>query len=504
MLALRWTLLGLITAAAAWLRLAHLGQVPGNPFYDAAVHTMATSWHAFLFGALDPSGGVSVDKPPVDLWAQVASVKLFGFNPAAIKLPQALAGTASVGVLFDLVRRSFGWTAGLAAAAALAVLPVAVLTARSDTMDTFMSLLVLVAVWCAAFAVQRRQSWWLLAAGAAFGLAFNVKLFQAFVVVPALVLLWLAGSRGLHRRLLAPLAAALVAIVVGIAWIVPVALTPASQRPYPIGSTNGSIWNLVFVFNGIDRLHGRPLTTPDTLPAGSRPSAAIVRSQQRRAHHLSRGGGPGLLFGRRFATLIGAELFPALVLLAALAVAWLVRRRRPRAARAGARRLDCDRSGALQRDGVVPPALLRGDQPGGRRSGRRRSLRAGAARRPAGAAAGRACAGRKRRLRVADHEPGGTRRAGRVHRGGHRARRSGRAQARQRAGARGHRSAVGRRRPDHARRRVARRRPQALVRRRALGRDAVGWPQKINSYLRAHRNGTRYAFASVAPAKAAP
>ena len=36
-------LLGLIVAAAAALRLAHLAQVPGNPFYDAAVHTMATS-----------------------------------------------------------------------------------------------------------------------------------------------------------------------------------------------------------------------------------------------------------------------------------------------------------------------------------------------------------------------------------------------------------------------------------------------------------------------------
>ena len=83
-------LLVAITAIAGVLRLLHLGQVPGNPFYDAAVHTMARSWHAFLFGALDPSGGVSVDKPPVDLWMQVASVKLLGFNPTALKLPQAI------------------------------------------------------------------------------------------------------------------------------------------------------------------------------------------------------------------------------------------------------------------------------------------------------------------------------------------------------------------------------------------------------------------------------
>jgi hypothetical protein len=31
-----------------------------------------------------------------------------------------------------------------------------------------------------------------------------------------------------------------------------------------------------------------------------------------------------------------------------------------------------------------------------------------------------------------------------------------------------------------------------------------GWPQHITRYLRAHRDGTRYSFASVSPGKAAP
>jgi 4-amino-4-deoxy-L-arabinose transferase-like glycosyltransferase len=326
-------LLGLIVAVAAALRLEHLAEVPGNPFYDAAVHTMATSWHAFLFGALDPSGGVSVDKPPVDLWLQVAAVKVFGFHAAALKLPQALAGVASVVVLFDLGRRVFGRGAGLAAAAALAVLPVAVLTARSDTMDTAMGLFVLVAVWLIVRALQTRQLPWLLAVGVAVGLAFNVKLFQALLPVPALALLWFAGSRlGPRRTLLGATAASLVAVVVAFAWIAPVALTPAHDRPYPIGSTNGSVWNLVFVFNGVDRLHGRPVTTPDTLPPGSKLSPAIIRTQLSRTRHAATSG-PGLLFGPRFAAQIGSELFPALAVLAAGAVLAAVapRRRRPRA-----------------------------------------------------------------------------------------------------------------------------------------------------------------------------
>jgi 4-amino-4-deoxy-L-arabinose transferase-like glycosyltransferase len=312
------------------LRLLHLGDVPGNPFYDAAVHTMSQSWHAFFFGALDPSGGVSVDKPPVDLWAQVASVKLFGFNPAALKLPQALAGTLSIPLLYDTVRRPFGRAAGLAAAAALAVLPVAVLTARSDTMDTFMAFLLLVAAWLVVRAVAGKRLVWLLGAGAVVGLAFNVKLFQALLPVPALALIWLVGAAvPLRRRLLGLLAAGLVAVVVGMAWIVPVALTPAARRPYPIGSTNGSIWNLVFVFNGIDRLHGRPVTTPDTLPAGTKVSAAVLARQQQRAHG-SHTPGATRLFGSRFDRRIGAELLPAMLLALIALFAWVGLRLRHR------------------------------------------------------------------------------------------------------------------------------------------------------------------------------
>jgi 4-amino-4-deoxy-L-arabinose transferase-like glycosyltransferase len=294
---------------------------------------MSVSWHAFLFGGLDPSGGVSVDKPPVDLWFQVGAVKLFGYNPTALKVPQALAGTLAVPLLYDLVRRPFGRGVGLGAAAALAVMPVAVMTARSDTMDTLMVFMLLAAAWMTVRAIERDRLGWLLGAGALLGLAFNVKLFQALLPLPALMLLWLVGSqRPLGRRIAGGAAALLVAAVVAFAWIVPVALTPASQRPYPIGSTNGSVWNLVFVFNGLDRLHGRALTTPDTLPPGSHVSSAIVASQKRRANHLSVSAAPERLFGRRFAQRIGTELFPALLALLGAAivtlVAWFRRRRR--------------------------------------------------------------------------------------------------------------------------------------------------------------------------------
>ena len=97
--------MALITLGAAVLRLTQIGKVPPDPFYDAAVRSMTLSWHNFFFGAFEPGGSVSIDKPPVDLWLQVASVKLFGFTSTTLKLPEALAGIAAVPLLFAAVRR---------------------------------------------------------------------------------------------------------------------------------------------------------------------------------------------------------------------------------------------------------------------------------------------------------------------------------------------------------------------------------------------------------------
>src|ERR1700719_711144 len=119
----QWAAVALIAAVAAVLRLIDIGQVSPDPYYDAAVRSMSLSWHNFFLGAFEPGGSVSIDKPPLDLWLQVASVKLFGFTSTALKLPEALAGTLSVPLLFGGLRPVFGVRAALAAALAMAVLP---------------------------------------------------------------------------------------------------------------------------------------------------------------------------------------------------------------------------------------------------------------------------------------------------------------------------------------------------------------------------------------------
>jgi 4-amino-4-deoxy-L-arabinose transferase-like glycosyltransferase len=259
-LPLSWLALALITALAAALRLIDLGAVRVDPFYDAAVRSMGVSWHNFFFGAYEPGGSVSIDKPPVDLWLQVASVKLLGWGSTSLKLPEALAGTAAVPLLYGAIRRPFGTIAGLVAALALAVLPIEVITARSDTMDAVMMMLLVLALFLLvrACASERHGTIWLLGAAGALGVAFNVKLLESLVALPGLFALALLGMPpGAARRARQLLAAATVYILVALSWLGSTLLFPAHERPWAIGSANGSAWNAAFVFNGTERISGK-------------------------------------------------------------------------------------------------------------------------------------------------------------------------------------------------------------------------------------------------------
>jgi 4-amino-4-deoxy-L-arabinose transferase-like glycosyltransferase len=259
------TVLALITLLATALRLVNIGKVSPDPFYDAAVRSMGISWHNFFFGAFEPSGSVSIDKPPVDLWLQVASVKLLGFSSTTLKLPEVFAGIASVPLCFAVVRRAWSAQAALAAALALAVLPVEVITARSDTMDAVMMALIVLALMMILRASERGSVGLLIAGAAALGVAFDVKLLESLVALPGLALVAFLGMPGhWRRRALLTLLAGTVYVAVALSWLTATLLFPAHDRPYAIGSTNGSAWNAAFVFNGTDRISGK--TTEATFP----------------------------------------------------------------------------------------------------------------------------------------------------------------------------------------------------------------------------------------------
>ena len=300
----------LVTVAAAALRLGFaFKSITPNPFYDAAVRSMAMSWHNFFYGAFEPGGSVSIDKAPADLWFQVASVKLLGFSSTALRLPETLAGTAAVPLLYALVARLFGRGAGLVAAAALAVMPVAVVTARSDTMDSLMMALLVAAALLAVRAAQAGRT--PIAAGLVLGL------FEAVVPLPAIAVLFVLAATGpLAARLKRLAAGGAAYVAAALSWVAVAGIAAPGSRPYPIGSSNGGVWDVVFGFNGIDRLAGGPGAAATADPPG--------------ATRLF--GATGTFYG----SLIGTELLAALALGAvAIIVArpWLTA---TRARRAGA------------------------------------------------------------------------------------------------------------------------------------------------------------------------
>jgi hypothetical protein len=161
------------------------------------------------------------------------------------------------------------------------------------------------------------------------GLAFDVKLLESLVALPGLlVVAWLGlpgreqlGPRAGRRRLAQLGTAAAVYVVVALAWLTATLAVPAHERPWAIGSTNGSAWNAAFVFNGTQRISGKSVE-----PASSGSASTITPPSPTRL--LARKGElPG--------TWLGWEALAALLLGATATVAqWRARAGRTRRAAA--------------------------------------------------------------------------------------------------------------------------------------------------------------------------
>jgi 4-amino-4-deoxy-L-arabinose transferase-like glycosyltransferase len=251
--------LGLLVVLAGVLNLWALGQNGwANQYYSAAVRSMASSWHAFLYGSFDAAGVMTVDKPPLALWVQALSVKVFGYHPLAMLVPEALMGVASVVLVYDLVRRPFGRVAGFVAGLVLALTPIAVAISRHNNPDALLILCCVAALWFVVRGLEDGRTRLLVLAGVAVGLGFEAKMAVALMVVPGIVVAWLwVAPRGRWAAARGLLAGGLAMVVVGGAWPLLMALTPAADRPWISGTSDNSIWSLIWGYNGFGRLDGQ-------------------------------------------------------------------------------------------------------------------------------------------------------------------------------------------------------------------------------------------------------
>ncbi len=169
------------------------------------------------------------------------------------------------------------------------------------------------------------------------GVGFNIKMLQAYLVVPAFVAVYFLGTRLRWRTRIWHLAVAgLVLLVVSLSWATAVDLTPASQRPYVGSSDTNSEYNLIFGYNGLNRLltgswsflglHGRGVGRG---PVQAGPAPASRNNGARFGFGQGENGVPGPL--RLINAQLGGQsgwLLP-LALIGVVAAGWQMRPRFP-------------------------------------------------------------------------------------------------------------------------------------------------------------------------------
>ena len=146
----------------------------------------------------------------------------------------------------------------------LAVTPITVLLNRGNVSDSLLILLLVLAADATSAALLAGSLPQLLLAGVWVGLAFQTKMIQAWLALPALAAAYLlaAPAAKLRTRCAHVALAGLVTAVVSLSWMTAVSLVPSHDRPYVDGSPNDSLYAQVFDYNGLasrtgDRLTGR-------------------------------------------------------------------------------------------------------------------------------------------------------------------------------------------------------------------------------------------------------
>ncbi|MBW8820757.1 MAG: glycosyltransferase family 39 protein [Streptomyces sp.] len=228
-----------------------------NSFYSSAIYSGTQSWKAWFFGSLDAGNFLTVDKPPFALMVMGLSCRVFGFGTWQMMLPEIAAALGTIWILHTSVKRVFGHAAAAIAALVLALTPITVAINRDNNPDTLLVLLMVGGAALALRAVRTDRLLPLIGSAVLFGLAFNTKMLQGYIALPAVFAVYVYASRLGWKKKAVNLALAAVALAVSsFWWATAVSLVPADDRPYIGGSTDGSAWNLIMGYNGLGRVLG--------------------------------------------------------------------------------------------------------------------------------------------------------------------------------------------------------------------------------------------------------
>ncbi|HXM89028.1 MAG TPA: glycosyltransferase family 39 protein, partial [Candidatus Acidoferrum sp.] len=153
------------------------------------------------------------EKPPLVYWANAASIKMFGVNEFAVRLPAALFSIAQVCATAALADAMLGASAGFFAALALALSPLFFGFARFATLDPALAFFLTAALAAFYFAArddsfsQPSARRWMLISAAMLALGTLAKGPIALLLGGAIPLAWLATEKRLREVARMPLVA---------------------------------------------------------------------------------------------------------------------------------------------------------------------------------------------------------------------------------------------------------------------------------------------------------
>ena len=216
-------LLGLLMTVLLALWIARLGAAPlfdvdEGAFAEATRElTVGHDWGSTTLNGVD-----RFDKPILIYWFQAISLKIFGLNEFAVRLPSALCAFLWCLALGHFAWRRFGPPVAIAAAGILATSLGPMLIGRAATADSLLNLLLTIATLDLWRHLENGRDWPRRRAFAWVGLGLLAKGPVALLIPAAAAGLWLASNRDrsrLQRLVSDPVAWALM-VCISLPWYI--------------------------------------------------------------------------------------------------------------------------------------------------------------------------------------------------------------------------------------------------------------------------------------------
>lgn len=192
-------------------------------FYADAVRRMVVGgdWLTIEYNGHD-----RFNKPPMTYWLMASSARLFGLSEFALRLPVVIMAFWTVLLTWSMARMLFGPVAALYAFAAQAIGIQFIAGKQYASPEIPLAFFFTLTLWCFLKGEKSGNGWYHTAAAVALGLTVLTKGYPYFIVIGAIVLLYLLlDSRfelqtALRRfRALRPVSGLLLAAGIGIGWI---------------------------------------------------------------------------------------------------------------------------------------------------------------------------------------------------------------------------------------------------------------------------------------------